>query len=108
MAPTRSILVVRHAGADVGRIVAVLKAAGSAYLAPLLALREAVEGEAALARDSLRLLSCLQEPCKRADAGTPSVRPAPTSEAYHDRDLVESCVSACALRLTHICSGCVS
>jgi len=32
-----------------------------------------VTAEAALARDSLRLLSCLQEPCERADAGLPSV-----------------------------------
>ena len=32
----------RHAGDDVGRIVAVLEAAGSAYLPALLELREAV------------------------------------------------------------------
>jgi hypothetical protein len=53
----------------------VLKAAKSAYLPPLLELGEAVVAEHALARESLRLLSCLKEPCERADAGAPSVRP---------------------------------
>ena len=59
-----------------GRIIAVLKAATSAYLPPLLELAEAVGAENALARESLRLLSCLKEPCERADSGALSVSPA--------------------------------
>ena len=70
-----------------------LGAARSAYLPPLLELRAAVAAEAALARDSLRLLGCLQEPCERADAGRPSVSLASLLSALNPYPQHHHCVS---------------
>lgn len=57
-------------------ICAVLSACGSSYLSPFLKLKDRIQQEAGAAEDTLRFLTCLEQPCQELAAATPEGIPA--------------------------------
>ena len=57
-------------------ICAVLSHSGSSYLGPFLQLKDRIQQEAAAAKDILRFLTCLEQPCQQLAAAHPRDLPA--------------------------------